>query len=64
MRTLSTRTTLTSNAPEEGDGRFSLSIGERTVRADRNDELLAAVIGRGYLQEDDPEVLFLMRLEQ
>ena len=43
---------------------FSLRIGERTVRADRNDELLAAVIGPEFLEEDDPEVLFLMRLEQ
>lgn len=45
-------------------GLFSLRVGERTVRADRNDELLAAVIGSEYLEESDPEVLFLMRLEQ
>lgn len=48
----------------EGSGQFCLRIGERTVRADRNDGLLAAVIGPEYLEEDDPEVLFLMRLEQ
>lgn len=55
----------TSQAPiaDPENGQFSLRIGERTVWADRNDELLAAVIGPEYLEEDDPEVLFLMRLE-
>ncbi|GAA1491594.1 hypothetical protein [Brachybacterium sacelli] len=61
---MSTSSTHTSSVPEEGAGRFCLRIGERTVRADRNDELLAAVIGPEYLEESDPEVLFLMRLEQ
>jgi len=46
------------------EGAFALRLGDRTVRADRNDELLAAVIGDEYLQEDDPELLFLVRLEQ
>lgn len=57
----------THTAPSLTDpeaGLFSLRIGDRTVQADRNDELLAAVIGPEYLEEDDPEVLFLMRLEQ
>lgn len=49
---------------EDGAGRFSLRIGERTVQADRNDELLAAVIGNEYIEESDTELLFLMRLEQ
>lgn len=48
----------------EGAGRFRLRIGARTVQADRNDELLAALIGAEYLEETDPEVQFLMRLEQ
>lgn len=61
MSTWSTSQTPATN-PE--GGQFSLRIGERTVRADRNDQLLAAVIGQDYLEEDDPEVLFLMRLEQ
>lgn len=55
-------TVLSPTDPEAG--LFSLRIGERTVRVDRNDELLAAVIGPEYLEESDPEVLFLMRLEQ
>ncbi|UQN30531.1 hypothetical protein [Brachybacterium kimchii] len=46
------------------DGQFSIRIGSREVSADRNDELLAAVIGEEYLEEDDRELLFLMRLEQ
>lgn len=49
---------------EQGDGQFSIKIGDRTIRADRNDELLAAIIGEEYLDEQDPELLFLMRLEQ
>lgn len=49
---------------ESGKGRFCLRIGARTIRVARNDELLAALIGPGYLEEEDPEVLFLMRLEQ
>lgn len=61
---MSTSSTHTVTDPDEGDGRFCLRIGERTVRADRSDELLAAVIGPDYLDEPDPEVLFLMRLEQ
>lgn len=61
---MSTSTDHSPTALEEGAGRFCLRIGERTVRADRNDELLAAVIGFEYLEESDPEVLFLMRLEQ
>lgn len=64
MSTSSTHTDLFPAGPEEGVGWFSLRIGDRTVRSDRNDELLAAVIGPEYLEEDDPEVLFLMRLEQ
>lgn len=48
---------------EPGEGAFSTRIGNRDVAADRNDELLAAVIGSQYLDEQDPEVLFLMRLE-
>ena len=50
-------------ADDSGTGAFALRIGGRTVRADRNDELLAAVIGDEYLDESDPELLFLMRLE-
>lgn len=53
-----------TDAPEEGAGRFRLRIGARTIHADRNDELLAALIGPEYVEETDPEVLFLMRLEQ
>lgn len=49
---------------EPGDGQFSIRIGQRVVRADRNDELLAAIIGEDYLEEQDREVLFLMRLEK
>lgn len=64
MSTSSDHTVLSPAVLEEGEGRFCLRIGERTVRADRNDELLAAVIGPEYLEESDPEVLFLMRLEQ
>lgn len=45
---------------EPVEGAFSIRIGHRDVAADRNDELLAAVIG----PQQDPEVLFLMRLEQ
>lgn len=59
---MSTSTALSPTDPEAGP--FTLRIGERTVQADRNDELLAAVIGPEYLEESDPEVLFLMRLEQ
>jgi len=59
---MSTSTALSPTDPEAGP--FTLRIGERTVRTDRNDELLAAVIGDEYLEESDPEVLFLMRLEQ
>jgi len=55
--------TSTDHSPT-GSGQFSLRIGSRTVHADRNDELLAAVIGSEFLEENDPEVLFLMRLEQ
>lgn len=61
---MSTSTNHSPTATGEGAGQFCLRIGERTVRADRNDELLAAVIGPEYLEESDPEVLFLMRLEQ
>ncbi|PCC37881.1 hypothetical protein CIK66_16930 [Brachybacterium alimentarium] len=61
---MSTSTNRSPAGTDESDGPFSLRIGERTVRADRNDELLAAVIGPEYLEEDDPEVLFPMRLEQ
>lgn len=64
MSTSSTHAVHSPTALEEGDGRFCLRVGERTVRADRNDELLAAVIGLEYVEESDPEVLFLMRLEQ
>ena len=49
---------------EPGEGAFSIRIGSREVTADRNDELLAAIIGPEYLDEQDPELLFLMRLEQ
>lgn len=49
---------------ETGEEAFTLRIGGRTVHADRNDELLAAVIGEEYLDEDDPELLFLVRLEK
>lgn len=62
MSTSSTHSAPSLTNPETG--LFSFRIGERTVRADRNDELLAAVIGPEYLEESDPEVLFLMRLEQ
>jgi len=49
---------------ETGGGALTLHIGRREISADRNDELLAAVIGDEYLDEDDPELLFLVRLEQ
>lgn len=61
---MSTSTDHSPNGKLEGASQFSLRIGERTVRADRNNELLAAVIGSEYLEEDDREVLFLMRLER
>ncbi|WNN96505.1 hypothetical protein [Brachybacterium sp. GU-2] len=64
MSTTNTHTLHSTTEPHDGTGQFSLRIGARTVHADRNDELLAAVIGPEYLEEDDPEVLFLMRLEQ
>lgn len=64
MSTSNTHADFSPTDPVEGAGRFSLRIGERTVRADRYDELLAAVIGPEYLEESDSEVLFLMRLEQ
>src|SRR5699024_10026800 len=63
MSTSGTRTVHHSAAPDDGPAPFSLRIGDREVRADRNDELLAAVIGEEYLEESDPELLFLMRLE-
>ena len=46
-----------------GEGALAIRFAGRQVRADRNDELLAAVIGPEYLDEQDPELLFLMRLE-
>ena len=61
---MSTSTDHTPTATLEGFGQFCLRVGDRTVQADRNDELLAAIIGPEYLEESDPEVLFLMRLEQ
>ncbi|MBP2383737.1 hypothetical protein [Brachybacterium sacelli] len=51
-------------AVDRDEGQFSIRIGNREVRADRNDELLAAVIGQEYPEEQDRELLFLMRLEQ
>ena len=48
---------------DSGKGALSIRIGSREVRADRNDELLAAVVGSEYLDEDDAELLFLTRLE-
>ncbi|WP_394217140.1 hypothetical protein [Brachybacterium vulturis] len=59
---MSTHTAPSPTDPEAG--LCSLLIGERSLRADRNDGLVAAVIGPEYLEESDPEVLFLMRLEQ
>src|SRR5699024_2952261 len=53
-----------TDVDDSGTGAFALRIGARTVRADRNDELLAALIGDEYLDESDPELLFLMRFEQ
>src|SRR5690625_6816498 len=50
-----------TNGP--GEGALAIRFAGRQVRADRNDELLAAVIGPEYLDEQDPELLFLMRLE-
>lgn len=64
MSTSSTRTLDPTATPDDEDGPLSLRIGARTVRAGRNDELLAAIIGAEYLEETDPEVLLLMRLEQ
>lgn len=63
MSTSSTRTLHPVSSRDDGPGQFSLRIGARTVHADRNEELLAAVIGDEYLEESDPEVLFLIRLE-
>lgn len=60
---MSIPTTDHAEAADPGAGALSIRIGSREVRADRNDELLAAVIGPEYLDEDDPELLFLMRLE-
>ncbi|APX31802.1 hypothetical protein BH708_02690 [Brachybacterium sp. P6-10-X1] len=54
---------LTDLATDSAAGAFALRIGDREVRADRNDELLAVIIGDDYLDESDPELLFLMRLE-
>jgi len=48
---------------DSGEGALCIRIGSRQVSTDRNDELLAAVIGPEYLDEQDPEVLLLMRLE-
>lgn len=61
---MSTSTDHSPTGIDESAGLFSLCIGDRTVQADRNDELLAAIIGPEYLEESDSEVLFLMRLEQ
>ncbi|WP_263310286.1 hypothetical protein [Brachybacterium atlanticum] len=61
---MNTPTNHSPTGSPEGAGRFRLRIGARTIHADRNDELLAALIGPEYLEETDPEVLFLMRLEQ
>ena len=55
MRTPSTNH---DQAADPGEGAFALRVG------DRNDELVAVVIGTEYLEESGPEVLFLMRLEQ
>ena len=52
-----------TDVDDSGTGAFALRIGDREVRADRNDELLAVIIGDEYLDESDPELLFLMRLE-
>ncbi|MGP5672865.1 hypothetical protein [Brachybacterium alimentarium] len=54
---------ITADSTKPSEGASFIRIGKRTIRADRNDELLAAVIGAEYLEESDPEVLFLMRLE-
>lgn len=61
MRTPSTNH---DQAADPGEGAFALRVGDRNVRVDRNDELVAVVIGTEYLEESGPEVLFLMRLEQ
>src|SRR5690625_7850378 len=49
-----------TNGP--GDGALAIRFAGRQVRADRNDELLAAVIGPEYLDEQDRALLFLMPL--
>lgn len=61
---MSIPSTAHAEAGDSGEGAFCIRIGSRQVTADRNDELLAAIIGPEYLEESDPEVLFLMRLEQ
>lgn len=42
---------------------YTMEIGERTVYADTNEELVAAILGEEYLDEDDPETAFEVRLE-
>lgn len=42
---------------------YTMEIGERTVYADTNEELVAAILGEDYLDEDDPETAFGARLE-
>src|SRR5699024_2841218 len=42
---------------------YTMEIGERTVYADTNEELVAAILGEDYLDEDDPETAFEVRLE-
>lgn len=42
---------------------YTMEIGERLVRADTNEELVAAILGEEYLDESDPETAFEVRLE-
>lgn len=41
---------------------FTMMVGSRTVHADRNDELVAEILGEEYLSEGDPTNAFEIRL--
>lgn len=43
---------------------FHVRAGDKDIYADRNDELLAGIIGEEYLDETDPEDAFMVRLEK
>lgn len=50
--------------PETGEPfLYSMRLGSQRIDADRNDHLVAAVLGEHYLDEDDPDTRFEVRLE-